>query len=222
LTLLPNRAPAGASPEPAEAVILVVDDDDLIRTLFRNALTGQPGVRVVGAADGEEGLLRAWQLRPELVLVDLLMPRLDGATFCRVLRANPAGARARVVGVSGADPRGERARALREHCVAWLAKPFDAGELPRLVRAWLAGPAATPPVRASSAWAPLTAREREVAILVAQGRPNRGIAEGLVLAEGTAANHVRRILLRLGLASRTQLAVWVAADPQRRAEAGLG
>jgi DNA-binding CsgD family transcriptional regulator len=65
-------------------------------------------------------------------------------------------------------------------------------------------------------------REREVAVLVASGRTNRQVAEALVLAEGTAANHVRRIPLRLGLDSRTRLALWGAADPGRRLAVGLG
>jgi DNA-binding NarL/FixJ family response regulator len=211
----PAAAPAGA------AVVLAVDDDPQIRTLYRHALGDEPGVRLVTARDGEEGLLRAWELAPALVLADLLMPGMDGTTFCRVLRAHPATAATPVVAVSGADPRSERARALRAQCAGWLGKPFEIDALLETVRRQLSS-ARPPRAMGGHAWGPLTPRERDVAALVAHGRTNREIAQALVLAEGTAANHVRRTLLRLGLASRTQLAVWVAADPVRRSAAGLG
>jgi DNA-binding NarL/FixJ family response regulator len=207
---------------PGRAVVLVVDDDAMIRTLLRSALAEVPAVRVETAADGEAGLLRAWELGPALVLADLLMPGMDGATFCRLLRGHPRTADTPVVGVSAADPRGVRARALREHCVAWVGKPFEIPDLLRAVGAWLpGGTSARAPAAGAAGWATLTRREREVAALVARGATNQQVAQALVLTEGTAANHVRRTLLRLGLHSRTQLAVWVASDPWRRETAGL-
>jgi DNA-binding NarL/FixJ family response regulator len=203
-----------------EAVVLVVDDDRMIRTLLRNGLSGEPGVRTVVAADGEEGLLRAWESGPALVLVDLLMPGMDGATFCRLLRAHPRTAETRVVAVSAADPLTARAAALRTQCVAWMGKPFQIHQLLDVVRRWLpAGGGAL--ASETPAWSPLTPREREVAALVARGLSNRQIAEALVLEHGTVANHVRHVLLRLGLETRTQLGVWVAKDARRRAAAGL-
>jgi DNA-binding NarL/FixJ family response regulator len=208
-----------------DTVVLVVDDDPQIRTLLRNALGDQPGVRVVTAADGEEGLLRAWELRPALIFADLLMPGMDGATFCRLLRAHPATVDSRVIGFSAADPYSDRARALRAHCVAWVSKPFAIGDLLDAMRRWRPGAGQSdhdqPPPTPRVEWGPLTRREREVAGLVARGLTNRAIAQALVLEEGTVANHIRRILLRLGFHSRTQLAVWVSGDPLRRAEAGL-
>jgi DNA-binding NarL/FixJ family response regulator len=203
-------------------VVLVVDDDLMTRALLRNTLAEERAVQVVAAADGEEGLLRAWELRPALVMADLLMPGMDGATFCRLLHEHPATADTPVVAISGADPLGARASSLRGHCVDWIGKPFEIPELLRVVRAVLARHAAAGDKPADAdAWATLTRREREVAALVARGATNRQIAEALVLTEGTAANHVRRILLRIGLESRTKLAVWVATHPQRRAAAGL-
>jgi non-specific serine/threonine protein kinase len=90
------------------------------------------------------------------------------------------------------------------------------------VRPWLPGGTSARPIPAGPGpWAALTRREREVAELVAHGATNRRIAQALVLTEGTAANHVRHILLKLALDSRTQLGVWVAADPRRRSAAGL-
>src|SRR5262245_1670282 len=207
----------------AEAVVLVVDDDRMIRTLLQNALSIERGVRAVVAADGEEGLLRAWEIGPAVVLADLLMPGMDGATFCRLLPAHPRTADAAVVAVSAADPLTERAAALRAQCVGWVAKPFAVGELLRVVDRWLpaAGrPAARPPAD-PPAWAPLTPREREVAALLARGLTNDQIAAALILEHGTVANHVRHILLKLALRSRTQLGVWVARDGDRRAAAGL-
>jgi DNA-binding NarL/FixJ family response regulator len=74
----------------------------------------------------------------------------------------------------------------------------------------------------AAAWAPLSARERDVAILAARGLSNRRIAEALALSELAVADHVHSAFVRLGLESRTELAMWVAGDPVRRADAGLG
>jgi DNA-binding NarL/FixJ family response regulator len=204
-----------------EDIVLVVDDDRMTRALLMSALAGQGGIRAVAAVNGEEGLLRAWELGPALALVDLLMPGMDGATFCRLLRAHPWTAETLIVAVTGADPFGARAALLRDQTAAWVSKPFQVGELVDTVRRLL------PTHRAArttepSAWSPLTAREREVAALVARGFSNRHIAQALTLEHGTVANHVRHVLLRLGLATRTQLGVWVARDVRRRVEAGLG
>jgi DNA-binding NarL/FixJ family response regulator len=185
-------------------VVLAVEDDAQVRALYRNALGAEPGLLLVTARDGEEGLLRAWERPPDLVLADLLMPGVDGAAFCRLLRAHPATAGTPVVAVSGADPLSARALALRARCAAWLGKPFGVDELLAAVRRHLPRRSAEP----GGGSGPLTQREREVAGLVARGLSNGGIAEALVLAEGTVANHVRRILLKLGLENRTQLAVW--------------
>jgi DNA-binding NarL/FixJ family response regulator len=209
------------TPTTRTAVVLAVEDDPQIRTLYRNALAGLPALRLETARDGEEGLLRAWELAPALILADLLMPGIDGATFCRLLRAHPVTAAVPIVAVSGADLRAERAQTLRAQCAAWLGKPFELDDLVETVRRWLPHPP-PPGLRNARPWSPLTPREWEVAVLVARGRTNRGIAADLVLTEGTAANHVRRILLRLGLSSRVQLALWVAQHPERRSALGLG
>jgi DNA-binding NarL/FixJ family response regulator len=204
-----------------EAIVLVVDDDAMIRTLLMNALAGARGVRAVVARNGEEGLLRAWELGPALALVDLLMPGMDGATFCRLLRAHPRTASTRLVAVTGAEPFSARASALRAQTAAWVSKPFEVGELMDTVHRLLpTGGAAR--AAESSAWSPLTPREREVAALVARGFSNRRIAQALTLERGTVANHVRHVLLRLGLTTRTEVGVWVARDVRRRTEAGLG
>jgi DNA-binding NarL/FixJ family response regulator len=199
--------------------VLVVDDDRMIRTLLQNAIWMERGVRTVAAADGEEGLLRGWELGPELILADLLMPGMDGATFCRLLRAHPRTADTAVIAMSAADPHSERAAALRAQCVAWVSKPFHLVELLGTVDRWL--PAGGRPLAGRSAWGPLTPREREVAALVARGLTNEEIASALVLEHGTVANHVRHVLLKLALRSRTQLGVWVASDRERRTTAGL-
>ena len=98
-------------------------------------------------------------------------------------------------------------------------------DLPARGAAPAVGPAVTPLRPAGPAaeadWGPLTVRERDVAALVARGLSNRGIARELVLTEGTAANHVRRIMLRLNFESRAQVAAWVAGDERRRAYAPL-
>src|SRR5690349_11420528 len=162
------------------SIVLVVDDDPQIRTIVRRALAGEPGIRVVAHADGEQGLLTAWELGPSLVLADLLMPGMDGATFCRILRAHPATALTPIVAVSAADPASPRARALRELCAGWLAKPFDVDELVAVVRHQLTTarrPAPRPLGR-------LSQRQRDVARLVARGMSNRAIGDSLTLTEG--------------------------------------
>jgi DNA-binding CsgD family transcriptional regulator len=134
-----------------------------------------------------------------------LDPAGDGRCRARFRRAGADGlscwleVRGRAEFADG--PRGRRARLLRG---ALLELDPDAGD-PR-------------PGRDGDAvdWGPLTPRERDVAALVARGLSNRAIGEALVLAEGTVANHVRRILLRLGLTSRAALAAWVAMSPGRR------
>jgi two-component system nitrate/nitrite response regulator NarL len=189
---------------PGRSTVLVVDDDARIRLLIRDALAGEPGLRVVAVGDGEQGLLAAWELEPDLVLADLLMQGMDGATFCRLLRAHPVTALTPIVAISGADPARERARALRAYCVAWISKPFEIDALVASVRRLLA--AADP--RPWTSYVPLSPRQRDVARLIARGMSNRQIASALVLTEGTVANHVRRILVKLGLRSRTQLAIW--------------
>lgn len=201
-------------------IVLAVDDDPSVRMLLRNAFVADPTVRVVTAADGEEGLLRAWDVGPSLVLADLMMPGMDGATFCRVLQAYPATAHTPIVAVSGADPDAERARALRRLCAAWVTKPFAVDDLLRAVYAWLPTASAAP-IEGEWIWGSLTAREGEVAALVARGLSNAEIARVLVLEVGTIANHVARILSRLDMRSRTAIGVWVATDPRRRAAAGL-
>jgi two-component system nitrate/nitrite response regulator NarL len=189
---------------PGPSTVLVVDDDAQIRLLLRNVLVGEPGVRVIAVGDGEQGLLRAWEVGPALVLADLLMPGMDGATFCRLLRAHPVTAHTPIIAISGADPASERARVLRAQCVAWFGKPFEVDSLVASARRLLA--MASP--RRPATEVELSPRQREVAGLIARGMSNKDIASALVLTEGTVANHVRRILVKLGLRSRTQLAVW--------------
>ena len=118
--------------------VLVVDDDEDLRWMLVSALGALPGVRAVGAADGVEGLHRAGQLHPRVVLVDLVMPEMDGATLCRALRARAGGA-VQVIAVSAADPGDDRGRALLEASDAWVGKPFDLADLLDRVRSHLDG-----------------------------------------------------------------------------------
>jgi DNA-binding NarL/FixJ family response regulator len=211
-----HRPDGGIAP-----LVLVLDDDPGVRWLLRGAVEGA-GLRVAIASDGEEALLAAWRSPPDVVLVDLMMPGIDGATFCRLLRGHPTTARTPILAVSGAPRWTPRARALQPHCAGWVEKPFVLAALLAEVERLLprGGAAASPASAPVANWGPLSAREREVAALVASGSTNRAIAEALVLTEGTVANHVRRILMKLGFPSRTRLATWVAEDPARRVAAG--
>jgi DNA-binding NarL/FixJ family response regulator len=103
--------------------------------------------------------------------------------------------------------------------VRTLPKPFTRDELLAALQAALASPSAA--ASDADVWGPLSPRQRDVAVLVAKGLTNRQVAGALVLEEGTVANHVRAVLLKLGLNSRGQLGVWVAKDTLRRSAAGI-
>ncbi len=205
--------------------VLVVDDQQLIRESIASLLDIQPGITVVGtAADGREAIECALTLDPDVVLMDVRMPNLDGVSATAELaRSAP---RCRVVMLTTFDDEEYVVRALRAGASGYLLKDRPAAELAAAVRLAKAGviqfdPAAAArlsaaldragPPPASSAPAQdsvLTPREIEVLRLVAAGLTNREIAARLYLSEGTIKNHVSRILDRLGLRDRTQAAIY--------------
>ncbi|MEJ3744432.1 response regulator transcription factor [Actinomycetes bacterium KLBMP 9797] len=202
--------------------VLVVDDQELIRESIAAILDIQPGITVVGtAADGREAVERAVALAPDVVLMDVRMPTMDGLEAAAALRERaPA---CRVVMLTTFDDEEYVVRALRAGGSGYLLKDLPARELAQAVRlahagivqldpaaagrlaAALAPPAALDPPPAAL---PLTDREVEVLRLVATGATNREIGARLYLTEGTVKNHVSRILTRLGLRDRTQAAVY--------------
>lgn len=198
--------------------ILIVDDHAVVREGLRAFLDLQDGFDVVGeAGDGDEAIAAAERLRPDVVLMDLVMPRRDGVAAMRVLRERtPA---ARVIVLTSFLDEDKLLPALRAGAAGYLLKNAQPEELERAVRAAHAGEAVLDPVVAArlvEALASggddqpidrLTPREREVLELIARGYPNKRIARELELAEKTVKTHVGHVLGKLGVTDRTQAAV---------------
>ena len=204
--------------------VLLVDD----QALFREALAVLLGVRadieVVGeAADGAEALHRAAELAPDVVLMDLHMPVLNGIAATRRMRVeHPA---VRVLALTTFDDDEEVFAALRAGAVGYLLKDVSSGRLVEAVLAAARGESVLQPSVAAKVVArvaalpdeavprprptvvPLSERELAVVRLLAEGRSNREIAADLFLAEGTVKNHVTALLGKLGARDRTQAAL---------------
>jgi DNA-binding NarL/FixJ family response regulator len=196
--------------------VLVVDDHAFVREGLRAFLDLQDGIEVVGeAADGEEGLAEVERLRPDVVLLDLVMPRLDGVAALRALRERLPATRA-IVLTSFLD-EDKLLPALRAGAVGYVLKSSPPAEVVRAVRAAHAGEAVLDPAAAArliDALAHveepldrLTPREREVLVLLGRGFPNKQIARELRLSEKTVKTHVGHVLAKLGVTDRTQAAV---------------
>jgi two-component system, NarL family, response regulator LiaR len=198
--------------------ILVVDDHAVVREGLRAFLDLQDGFEVVGeAGDGDEAVSAAERLRPDVVLMDLVMPRRDGVAAMRALRDRVPGAR--VIVLTSFLDEDKLLPALRAGAAGYLLKNAQPEELERAVRAAHAGEAVLDPVVAArlvEALAAggdedpidrLTPREREVLQLMGRGLPNKRIARELELAEKTVKTHVGHVLAKLGVTDRTQAAV---------------
>jgi len=217
----------------AEAIrVLVVDDHAVVREGLRTFLELQDGIVVVGeAGDGEAGVSAAERLRPDVVLMDLVMPRLDGVGAMRRLRRRLPATRVIVLTSFADDER--LLPAIRAGAAGYLLKDAEPRELARAVRAAHAGEALLDPAVAARVVqelaAPtdgdvaerLTRREREVLELLARGLSNKRIASELGIAEKTVKTHVGHLLAKLGVTDRTQAAVravragLVRSDPHR-------
>ncbi len=197
--------------------VLVVDDHAVVREGLRTFLELQDGIEVAGeAADGEEAIEAGGRLRPDVVLMDLVMPTLDGLAAMRALRERVPGARV-IVLTSFADDD-KLLPALRAGAAGYLLKNAEPQELARAVRAAHAGEALLDPhvaARLVDALAgekepldQLTPREREVLQLIGRGFSNKRIAQELQLSEKTVKTHVGHVLAKLGVDDRTQAAVF--------------
>jgi DNA-binding NarL/FixJ family response regulator len=196
--------------------ILIVEDQTLMRQGLNTILDLEPGLQVVGqAADGESGIHLALDLRPDLILMDIQMPGMNGIEAIAAICAVWPEARIIILTTFGRDEyvfQGVRAGA-----VGFLLKDAPADHLIQTIRRVHAGQVSIQPEIASRLlreliaphhppMEPLTDREREVLVLLAQGHSNREIAGQLVLAEGTVTNHVSNILGKLQAENRTQAA----------------
>jgi NarL family two-component system response regulator LiaR len=196
--------------------VLIVDDHAVVREGLRTFLELQDGIDVAGeAADGEEAIEVAERLRPDVVLMDLVMPVLDGLGAMRALRDRVPGARV-IVLTSFADDD-KLLPALRAGAAGYLLKNAQPQELARAVRAAHAGEALLDPLVAARVVEALTdeqgpldrltRREREVLELIGRGFPNKRIARELEVSEKTVKTHVGHVLAKLGVSDRTQAAL---------------
>ncbi len=201
--------------------VLIVDDHELVRSGLRGMLSGERDLRVVGeAANGGEALALCRRERPDVVLMDVRMPGMDGLEATRAIkREMPLTA---VLMVTMQENPEYLYEALKAGASGYLLKDASRSELVRAVRSVLAGEPLLAPqmtghllrrlsaehrVQTESPTEPLTPREVEVLRLVAQGRTNREIGQVLMLSAATVKVHVQHIIAKLAVSDRTQAAV---------------
>lgn len=212
---------AGGDGGPAISV-LIADDQRLVRAGFRVILAGEPDISVLGeAADGVQAVELARALRPDVVLMDIRMPNMDGLTAARQVLAS---GHSRVLILTTFDADEYVYETLRMGASGFLLKDAPPEQLTGAVRCIAAGNAlidpsvtrrligrfahaARPPTAQPTRLKDLTARELDVLALVARGLTNAEIADELVVEESTVKTHVSRILLKLGLRDRVQAVV---------------
>ncbi|WP_157248788.1 response regulator transcription factor [Nonomuraea typhae] len=202
--------------------VLLVDDQALVRTGFRLMLNAQPDMEVVGeAGDGEEAVARSRELRPDVVLMDLHMPVLDGVAATELITAELPGTR--VLALSTFDLDENVLAALRAGAGGFLPKDISPEELVEGVRVVHRGESAVAPrlltrligtfvravrTRPAPAVLPeLTDREREVLVHIAKGRSNPEIAERLDVSPSTVKNHVTSVFGKTGVRDRAQAVI---------------
>jgi DNA-binding NarL/FixJ family response regulator len=207
--------------------VLIADDQMMVREGFSVLLNAMPDIEVVGeAVNGREAVDRVRELAPDVVLMDIRMPELNGIEATREIVASDTTAKVLVLTTFDLDEYVYQA--LRAGASGFLLKDASARQLADGVRVVASGEAllapsvtkrlitefsklsgAPRPMRsAMAAYGDLTDRETEVLVLIAQGLSNAEIAESLVVAESTIKTHVSRILVKLGLRDRTQAAVF--------------
>ncbi|WP_344469600.1 response regulator transcription factor [Kitasatospora kazusensis] len=203
--------------------VLLVDDHQVVRRGLRTFLEVQDDIEVVGeAADGADGVARAQELLPDVVLMDLKMPGVDGIEALKLLKQQ--GSTARILIVTSFTEHRTMVPALRAGAAGYVYKDVDPEALAGAIRSVHAGHVLLQPELAEallsddSPRAPqgrggtLTEREREVLGHIADGRSNREIARSLHLSEKTVKTHVSNILMKLDLADRTQAALWAVRN----------
>ena len=205
--------------------VVIADDQALVRGGFRALLDAQDDIVVTGeAADGDEAVRLALELRPDVVLMDIRMPGLDGLAATRRIATDERLANVKIVILSTFDLDEYVFEAIRSGANGFLVKDTEPAELLRAVRAVVAGDALLSPgvtrrlieefaTRAKDpvglpALDALTDREREVVTLVADGLTNDEIAQRLIMSAATAKTHVSRAMIKLHARDRAQLVVF--------------
>ena len=201
--------------------VLITDDHAVVREGLRTFLELQNGLEVVGeAADGEEAIAQAAQLKPDVILMDLVMPRLDGVAAMRELRASAP--RSKVIVLTSFLDDERLMPAIEAGAAGYLLKDVAPAALAQAIRAAHAGETTISPTVATRLVAAisdraqrpapstaqgLTGREQDVLELLAEGYSNKRIARELGISEKTVKAHVGRVLAKLGVADRTQAAL---------------
>jgi NarL family two-component system response regulator LiaR len=204
--------------------VLIVDDHAIVRKGIRALLSTEPGVKVVGeAADGAEAVAQAQALAPDVVLMDLLMPRMDGIEATRQITERLPATRVLVLTSFAADDK--VFPAIKAGALGYLLKDTGPEDLVNAIHCVHRGESSLEPAIARKVLQelsqpsqkppspdPLTGRELTVLRLVAQGFSNKEIAAQLHIAEMTVRTHVSNILSKLQLASRTQAALYAVRE----------
>ena len=226
MTDQPSGAATGA-PEPIR--VLVVDDHALFRRGLQMVLEQEPDIEVVGeASDGAEAVLKATQTPPDVVLMDVRMPRHSGIEACRTLHGEVP--TARIIMLTISDEENDLYEAIKAGAMGYLLKEISIEEVATAIRAVHGGQSLISPSMASKLinefasmsrrtddrqqlpTPRLTDREMEVLRLVAKGLNNRDIGEQLFISENTVKNHVRNILEKLQLHSRMEAVVYAVRE----------
>jgi NarL family two-component system response regulator LiaR len=195
--------------------VLITDDHGVVRQGLRMFLSLDPDLEVVGeAANGQEAVAMARELEPDVVLMDLLMPVMDGIGATEAIRAELP--EVEVIALTSVLEDASVTGAVRAGAIGYLLKDTDAEELHRAIKAAAEGKVQLAPeaaaklmreVRAPESPEALTERETEVLKLLARGKANKQIADSLFVSEKTVKAHVSSILMKLGVQSRTQAAL---------------
>lgn len=195
--------------------ILLVDDHSVVRQGLRMFLSLDPDLEVVGeAANGAEGIEQVRKLKPDVVLMDLLMPVLDGITAIQNLQKEFPDVE--IIALTSVLEDDKVIGAVRAGAIGYLLKDTQADELCRAIKAAANGQVQLSPqaaarlvreIKTPDSPEKLTERETDVLRLLALGRSNKEIANELVIGEKTVKTHVSNILMKLGLTSRTQAAL---------------
>jgi DNA-binding NarL/FixJ family response regulator len=196
--------------------IVIADDHQVVRQGLRMFLGLDPELEVVGeASNGMEAVEQAKELHPDVVLMDLLMPVMDGITATGVIRREVP--EVEVLALTSVLEDASVTGAVRAGAIGYLLKDTQAEELRRAIKAAAAGQVQLSPqaaarlmreVRAPESPESLTERETDVLRLLAQGQANKEIARSLQIGEKTVKTHVSNILAKLGVQSRTQAALY--------------
>ena len=203
--------------------LLLVDDEDIIRYGLSAILQCETAIEIVGqACNGQDAVDQAQQLRPDIVLMDIAMPVMDGVTATGLIcRALPD---VKVLILTTSTEDKHLHEAIQQGALGYFLKNIPPEDFIHLIQSTCKGymqfdptmgqklhqqSKPPQPAKCPSDWKGVTPREREVLKLIAAGASNREISQMLHIAEKTVKNHVSNILSRVGLRDRTQLAIWV-------------